>query len=322
MTVPAPEFRVRPATMDDLDAVLALVVAHDIAEFGHPDFSLENLRGEWEELDLAEDSFLAVAPDGQVVGYATVRHRRNYVQIDSDGYVHPDHWGLGVGALLVRVTEERARRLAPLAPEGIKVVLTNAVSGANRPARALLEQEGYQATRHFWRMVIDLEGPPAPVSWPEGITVRPCASEADERSVFLATDEAFRDHWGYVPETYDEWRPCQKDASDTSLWFLVEEDGEPTAAAVCTYFMDMGWVRRIGVRRPWRRRGLGEALLRHAFREFYRRGTTCIGLGVDASNPTGATRLYEKADMRVVHEYALYQKVLRPGRDPGPEPEE
>ncbi len=322
MTVSAPEFRVRPATMDDLETVLALIEAHDIAEFGHPDISLENLRGEWEDLDLPEDSFLALGPDGQVVGYATVRHRRNYVQIDSDGYVHPDHWGQGVGALLVRVTEDRARRLAPLAPEGIKVVLTNAVNGANRPARALLEGEGYAAARHFWRMVIDLDGPPAPVDWPEGITVRPCASEADERAVFFATDEAFHDHWGYVPETYEEWRPRQKDAADISLWFLAEEDGETAAAALCTYFLDMGWVRRIGVRRPWRRRGLGEALLRHAFGEFYRRGTTRIGLGVDASNPTGATRLYEKAGMRVVHEYALYQKELRPGRDPGPEREE
>ncbi len=200
--------------------------------------------------------------------------------------------------------------------------MTNAVNGANRPARALLEGQGYAAARHFWRMVIDLDAPPAPVAWPEGITVRPCASEADERAVFFATDEAFHDHWGYVPETYEEWRPRQKDASDTSLWFLAEADGEPAAAALCTYFLDMGWVRRIGVRRPWRRRGLGEALLRHAFGEFYRRGTTRIGLGVDASNPTGATRLYEKAGMHVVHEYALYQKELRPGRDPGPEREE
>ena len=322
MTAPALEFRVRPATMDDLEAVLALVEAHDIAEFGHPDISLENLRDEWEDLDLPEDSFLAIAPDGQVVGYATVRYRRTYVQIDSDGYVHPDHWGRGIGTLLVRVTEERARHLAPLAPDGIKVVLTNAVNGANQPARALLEREGYEATRYFWRMVIDLDAPPAPVVWPEGITVRPCVSEADERAVFLATNEAFHDHWGYVPETYEEWRPRQKDAADTSLWFLGEEDGVPMAAAVCTYFLEMGWVRRIGVRRAWRRRGLGEALLRHAFGEFYRRGTTRIGLGVDASNPTGATRLYEKAGMRVVHEYALYQKELRPGRDPGPEPEE
>lgn len=322
MTAPSLEFRVRPATMDDLETVTALVEAHDIAEFGYRDTSLEDLRRDWEDLDLPQDSFLAVAPDGQVVGYANITRRRDYVQIDADGYVHPGFWGRGVGALLVRVTEERARRLAPLAPEGIKVVLSNAVNGGNPAACTLLASEGYHLARHFWRMVIDLEGPPEPVTWPDGITIRPCASEADERAVFSTTDEAFHDHWGYVPETYEEWRARQKDASDVSLWFLVEEGGDPVAAALCTYYMGMGWVRRIGVRRPWRRRGLGEALLRHTFGEFYRRGTTRIGLGVDASNPTGATRLYEKAGMRVVHEYAIFQKELRPGRDPGPDPDE
>ena len=51
-------------------------------------------------------------------------------------------------------------------------------------------------------------------------------------------------------------------------------------------------------------------------------GRWFLALGVDAASPTGATRLYEKAGLRVVHEYAIFQKELRPGRDPGPDPDE
>ena len=39
-------------------------------------------------------------------------------------------------------------------------------------------------------------------------------------------------------------------------------------------------------------------------------------LGVDASNPTGATRLYKKAGMQVDSEYVTYEKELRPGVEP------
>jgi len=71
----------------------------------------------------------------------------------------------------------------------------------------------------------------------------------------------------------------------------------------------------LGVRRPWRRLGLGFALLKHAFRQLHDRGKVGACLGVDAENPTGATRLYESAGMRVARSEAVYEKLLRTGRD-------
>ena len=78
---------------------------------------------------------------------------------------------------------------------------------------------------------------------------------------------------------------------------------------------ELGWVASLGVRRPWRKRGLGLALLRHSFHEFYRRGKRKVGLGVDAENLTGALRLYEKAGMRVHQTHDRYEKEIRPGRE-------
>jgi ribosomal protein S18 acetylase RimI-like enzyme len=77
----------------------------------------------------------------------------------------------------------------------------------------------------------------------------------------------------------------------------------------------MGWVGTLGVRREWRKCGIGMALLRHSFNEFYRRGKRKVGLGVDAQNLTGALRLYENAGMHVHQAFDQYEKELRPGRE-------
>jgi ribosomal protein S18 acetylase RimI-like enzyme len=76
-----------------------------------------------------------------------------------------------------------------------------------------------------------------------------------------------------------------------------------------------GWVDNVAVRRPWRRRGVAEAMLREVFRRFAARGITPVNLGVDAMSSTGATRLYEKAGMRVVREFVFFEKELRPGEE-------
>ena len=69
----------------------------------------------------------------------------------------------------------------------------------------------------------------------------------------------------------------------------------------------------LAVLRAYRKQGLGLALLRHSFGEFYRRGNRAVGLGVDAQNLTGALRLYEQAGMRVCRKNNTYEKELRPG---------
>lgn len=45
------------------------------------------------------------------------------------------------------------------------------------------------------------------------------------------------------------------------------------------------------MRRPWRHKGIGLALLHHSFGAFYRRDIRKVYLGVDAQSLTGATRL-------------------------------
>lgn len=72
----------------------------------------------------------------------------------------------------------------------------------------------------------------------------------------------------------------------------------------------MGWIREVAVRPIWRKRGLALALLSHCFSAFYQRGISQCGLVVDAANPSGATRLYERAGMRTNKRTQIrYRKV-------------
>src|SRR5229473_1962879 len=137
----------------------------------------------------------------------------------------------------------------------------------------------------------------------------------DERSVFETDEEAFRDHWGHLPMQFDVWEhwTVKREDFDPALWFLAFDGNQPAGICLCQSEKDSGWVDTLAVRRPWRRKGLGMALLLHSFGEFYRRGVHKVGLNVDSQNLTGATRLYERAGMHVARQYNTYEKELRPG---------
>ena len=305
---------VRPPHVDEAAAVHGVIVASDVAEFGESHgYSLDELRADWREFDLERDAWLVIGPDGNYAGYACVWERR-HVRLDVEVYVHPEHTGRGIGTTLIRLTEARAREHVPLAPPGARVVLNNAINALNTEACALLEREGYAPARYFWRMEAELAEPPLAPAWPPGVKVRPCIPGADEATFYATVEEAMRDHWGHVPTPFEAWeRQRRGPRFDPGFWFLALEGDEPAGAALCRVDEGIGWVDTLAVRRPWRRRGLGLALLHHAFGEFARRGTRRAALGVDAASPTGATRLYERAGMRVAQQYAVYGKELRSG---------
>jgi mycothiol synthase len=171
-------------------------------------------------------------------------------------------------------------------------------------------------------MRIDLDKEPPAPEWPDGITVS-AKKPGDEPEFYRARCEAFKDHRGYIEEPFEEglarWRHMVETEQyyDPSLWFKAL-DGDSIAGfaigmAGTVGDPGMAWVDYVGVLRRYRRRGLGLALLRHCFCKFYRRGIRRAGLSVDAESLTGATRLYERAGMRVVREHVGYEKELRSG---------
>ena len=72
------------------------MVARDVADFGVPDYMLEDLRDEWRasDFELGADAVVAVDADRQIVGYA-ICHRPGTLAV-----VAPDAEGQGVGTQL------------------------------------------------------------------------------------------------------------------------------------------------------------------------------------------------------------------------------
>ncbi len=317
LAVLAPGYTVRAPSMDDAEPVLALVLASDIEEFGEPQgATLAELRDGWRQIDLDRDAWIVEAPDGALAGFGSVAHR-GHVRTYAEVYIHPDHFGHGIGTALVRLTEGRALEHVALAPAGARVVLVNGINANNPDARALLEREGYVPDRYFLRMEADLATPPPAPEWPEGIAVRAMAADEDGRLFYDVSSEAMADHYGHVASTFEEWTERHFGESlDRELWFIAMDGDEPAGVVLNDIADDVGWVGLLAVRRNWRHRGLGMALLRHAAGVFHDRGLKRYALGVDSESLTGATRLYERAGMHATQTYAGYLKELRPGAEP------
>jgi mycothiol synthase len=309
-------FRVRAPEMDDLNAVVEMLLASDMDEWGEPDTSVEEIRSEWQAVsfNLETDAWVVVDSSGRIVGYASIRDR-GHESIMSFAKVHPDFRGLGIGTHLVELTEERARQHIPLAQPDARVTLSTHISHVNEDAGPLLVSRGYKYVRSTWAMAIEMENAPQEPRWPEGITLRPFIPGQNDRAVFEAVDEAFTDHWGHTPGNFERWKDYHLNREDLNpaLWFLAYSGDEIAGASLCGYYLGLGIVNTLGVRRPWRRTGLGMALLLHSFGEFYKRGNHKVVLGVDSQNLTGATRLYERAGMHIELQYDTYEKELRAG---------
>lgn len=309
----------RPVQWADLNAVAKLI--YDVCE-ADGDVTVattpEELTNDWkkEGFNLERDAFVIETKDGRVVGYEEFGNEVEHIQLYADGYVHPEFKGLGIGTSLLRAVEVRARDDMQLADPDSRIFIRSTIDNKDEQGHSLHKTEGYLSIRYHWRMEIKLQGPPPEVTWPDGIELRPFVKDEHSIVVWQAQNEAFRDHWGSHDVTFEEFSHNRFDPNrfDPTLWAIAWDGTEVAGFSINRFRMGIGWIGTLGVRRPWRKKGLGLALLQYSFGEFYKRGTTTIGLGVDASNPTGATRLYQRAGMYVASEFATYEKELRPGR--------
>ena len=315
-----PSLRLRSASLADVNAVAKLTF--DAAQFeGDISFVMtaEELANAWrdEGFLIERDVFVVETQAGRVVGSAEFYNEDAHCKLKADGCVHPEFRGLGIGTTLLVKMEERALTELELAEPGRRVVLQSMINAKNEAGDSLLRAMGYTPIRYFWRMEIKLQEMPPLVTFPDGIELRPFNKDEHAIAIWQADNEAFRDHWGSHDRTYEEWSH-QKFGNpnfDPTLWMVAWDGDEVAGFSQNRVRMGIGWVGTIGVRRPWRGKGLGLALMKQTFGEFYNRGMKTVGLGVDAGNPTGATRLYQKVGMRAASEHVTYEKELRAGRN-------
>jgi mycothiol synthase len=298
-----PELVLRPPTLDDAASVAVLL--NRVADADQAGWADEDAIRNWftnPNLPIHEDAVLAER-DGELVAYADVyRGGDAKEKVWGDLRLPPEERDGDALPRLVDWMEERAgpARFRLQVPEPVAEV------------RAELVRRGYVPVRYSFEMEIELDDEPPPPEWPDGISAR-TFRPGEERRIYETDTEAFADHWDFTLQPFEEWRHWHmEDGFDPECWFVAEEDGEIAGISLCRPERegrpDMGWVATLAVRRPWRRRGLGLALLRHSLRELRARGRERAGLGVDGDNTTGAVRLYERAGMHVARRADTYER--------------
>jgi mycothiol synthase len=297
----------RPPRDDEFDAMLELMNAHQLAAFGEADYTADDLRT-WLTTPYVEveRDLRVLERDGRLIGYADADPTRDEPPLWwCDIKVAPDADAGEVAAELVAWLEERA-------VEGRLRVWTSEDDARIVGAFGAL---GFEPVRHSYRMEIDLGDELREPVWPAEISVRTAAAD-DQRSVYDAVVEVWQDTNDPIDETFEEWAHwhVERDSYDPALWFLAMAGEELAGFSICRsdpVDPQAGYVNLLGVRRAWRRRGLGEALLLRSFKTFRERGLTRGTLGVDASSVTGATRLYERAGMRVYRDTVFLERAVR-----------
>ncbi|GAA1599955.1 GNAT family N-acetyltransferase [Actinoplanes couchii] len=317
MTELPPGWSTRRPTLDDVPAILAMVHASDIAAVGELDFTADDVREELTapHTDPARDCWLALDPSGRVSGWAYPGNNTGGAREFVNVYTWPVT-GLPALQPLLETILARAAEWGREFGHDVYEVRSGAVPGEDALIAALTGA-GFVFLKQFARMQMPLDGV-GPVA-PEpraGVTVRPVRSgdEAEMRRFHRVIEEAFQDsdhpamgHAGWREQFLGESVPVFDE------WFVAEIDGEIAGVLQSSDSEDAGegFVRYLAVAREFRKRGVGEALLRRAFTTYAAKGRVKAGLGVDLENPTDAASLYLKVGMTPLYRVNIYRTEIR-----------
>ena len=299
----------RPASHEDINTIHQLITQQNILDFGDPLTTIEDIKRTWSGLtfNLETDSQLAIAHNGEAAGYAELRGKE-----DLFIYLSPNHQNLELSNHLLEFLNNSARtKKTGAAP----MELWGRAGFRNQVLIDMFMSNGFTSDISFLVMAIEMVKAPHIPQWPEGIQVRPFVKGRDEQATYQADEEAAKDKGYHAPLSFEAWASrmgMDKESFDSSIWFLACEKKEIAGAAlnVLKQNTQTGWVDHLSVRREWRNKGIGRALLLHTFVEFFKRGIHTVKLSVDSKSLTHAPRLYESVGMRTVQKYHVYKKVI------------
>ncbi len=316
-------YTLRPARMHDASAVVDICNASTQQVQGIQSHSVERRRTDWQQpdFDLESDTRIIDTPNGVSIAYACVTDRPPHDRIRGDYYIRPEWVTPELQRLLLEWLETRARHSIALAPARSRVVITHHTLAQDKDRAKTLTRCGYVLVHHSWRMRMTLTTRPI-MELPKEILIRPMDRDKDLPAISRIQQESFRHHWGFVQRGLDEDVARLKHwlDSDTGIdpagWLLAYAKHD--AVGIClgtprySSDTDQAYIYTLGVRDAWRRRGIGRALLMHAFAAFHSMGRRVVDLDVDTVNPTGALRLYEGVGMVPLWQIDEYEKELRP----------
>ena len=299
MSIDLPEgFTSRPATKEDAEAVTAVIAASETHHMGFANIDVDDVLADYTSAtNLVRDTLLVFEGD-RLIAEMLVENGRY-----ANGTVHPDAEGRGVGTAILRWSREIARSQGG-------TVVGGTVPDENAPARELFLTNGYQPYWASWILEIRHDAEPAPPTPPEGVVIRPF-EPGEEATAHRVIEDAFAEWESRPANSYEEWRTWALGRRGFAPWMLpvVVDGGEIVGTAFLIHYPnDTGWVQQLAVRKDHRGRGLGRALLQHAFGVFHRLGEPLTGLSTDSR--TGTRTLYEHVGMNVKSSFTHYASEL------------
>jgi ribosomal protein S18 acetylase RimI-like enzyme len=314
----------RPLTLADAPAAYSLLrdcrsadgepVETTFDEFVHSTFALPTA-------DVPRDSVGAFTASGELVGFgwafgreAATRGARMWLL----GGVRPDHRRRGIGTGIVRAGIERARDAFTALPRSLPRTVDVEAYSWQADRLALLRAEGFEHVRSFLVMHRPIDAPVDVAPLAGGLVARNWEAALDEPAR-AAHNDAFRDHWGSEPVGMERWRHLGAEApgflADCSS-IAVTTAGEVAGYVLCSAPPGMqreqrtAWIGTVGVRRDARGRGVATALLSRSIAAMRAAGFERVGLDVDADNPTGAVRVYERLGFRETRRQLIFSRPV------------
>jgi mycothiol synthase len=314
-------YQARPYTDADLAAVCDLLNACDVVDQQDDNYSLEDLRIEFDhpKLDKTRDLRVWLDEAGQPVAFGQIWINVLSDCIDGGFYwrVHPDHRGQGLEEALFTWATARLREA------GQEHSLPPRIRSGSREERPyyqdVLTAQGMKIVRYFFTMERPLDEPIPDPQLPAGYTLGH-STPADVTAWVDAFNQSFIDHWNHHPitaEEHEHWLTSENYRPEQDL-IAVAPDGTVAAFAFCGINREYnernnareGWVHMLGTRRGHRQIGLGRAMLLAGLHRLRADGMAVAKLGVDAENPSGALGLYERTGFRRIDTWISYSKDL------------
>jgi len=311
---------------EDYPKMVAVIVASADADKLERVDTVEDVANGYAHLvncDPSQDMLFAEV-NNEVVGYSRGfwRQEDNGPRIyGSVGFLAPAWRRKGIGASMFHWIENRLRVIAESHAVTETGLLESFVSDGNIGLATLLEKNNYKPIRYIVTMVRpDLENIPD-FPMPDGLEVRPVLPE-HYQAIWDASEEAFRDHWGYSKSTEEDYQAWLGDKTifEPQLWQIAWDLNTNEIAGQVRTFINAaenekydhkrGYTEFISVRRPWRKRGLARALIVRSLRLQKEQGMTESALGADSENISGATRVYEDCGFQVTKRNTIYRKSL------------
>lgn len=316
---------IRNYRSSDLERIVALINAADAVDRTEDGTSVEETRTIFDMpgFDPTKNVFVAEDAGGGVVGYANLRLAK---EPDGNGFrtgfvVHPRARGRGLeDRLLARLYARAEERLTEC--DTPRVYFDSFGNLIERARIAALERFGMREVRRFWVMVRPTLDDLAPAQFQTGIVPRAYRLPEDDALMHATDTEVFRDHWGHTEEPLERWQHyAAQSAFKSDLSVIAEDAATRTIAGFCTITISAeetarlgvqrGWIDILGVRRAYRKQGLGTALLLASLHNMREAGAQQAALGCDSENLTGATRIYERVGFVVHKTRAVYRKQIR-----------